>query len=77
MPATINILEIIELKKTLDEKFDIKMHIHDACGGQYFSTDNLNPAGKKYIIDYFKNKNYQVIFTSNDTEFYLEDIRTC
>lgn len=75
MPATIDITKIIELKHILEETFKVKLHLHDTCGGQYFSTENLTPSAKDYINNYFMEKNYQVIF--NNDEFHLEEIRLC
>ena len=77
MTATVDILKIIELKKTLDEKFGLYLHIHDGCGGQYFTVDNITPQGKDFIVEYFRNMKYSVVFNSDENEFYLEDIRQC
>ena len=74
---SINLLEVIELKNVLEDKFKSTLHIHDSCSGQYFSIDNLTPESKEYIINYFNNKNFNVIFTSKEDEFYLESSRLC
>lgn len=71
----IDLTKIIELKKVLNEHFNTILHIHDCCAGQYFGVENLTPAGKDYIINFF-NK-YSVIFNDDNTEFHLEDIELC
>lgn len=77
MGVIIDLFEIIDLKQILTEKFGVELHIHDACGGQYFSVDGLTPDAKTYIIDYFRQKEYGVIFNSEDKEFYLEEQSLC
>ncbi|MCR5265710.1 MAG: hypothetical protein K6E29_03845 [Cyanobacteria bacterium RUI128] len=76
MPATIDITKIIELKNILEEKFESKLHLHDTCGGQYFSVENLTPSAKDYIEYYFSERNYQTIY-DNDNEFHLERVCLC
>lgn len=75
--STIDITKIIDLKQVLKEKFDTILHVHDACGGQYFSLDNPQPAGLDYIKNYFEDKKYRVIFNSDFTEFHIEGIELC
>ena len=77
MSATVDILKVIELKKTLDENFGLRLHLHDSCGGQYFSVDNITPQAKNFIMEYFRNINYMVKFNEDDNEFYLEDTKIC
>lgn len=74
--SIIDITKIIELKQVLNDKFDIQLHVHDTCGGQYFSVDNLEPSAKDFIENYFMERNYRVIF-DKEIEFHLEDIRLC
>ena len=52
--SIIDITKIIELKQVLNDKFDIQLHVHDTCGGQYFSVDNLEPSAKDFIENYFQ-----------------------
>ena len=77
MPASINIVKIIELKRILSEKFGIELHMHDTCSGQYFSLENSTPDGIDYIKNYFETKKYVVFFNEENTEFYIEDMRIC
>ena len=77
MGTIIDITQIIELKNVLSEKFDTKLHLHDSCSGQYFSTEDISASGIDYIKNYFSEKGYYPIFNSNYTEFYLEESRKC
>lgn len=77
LSSVINILKVIELKKVLAEKFDLNLHIHDGCGGQYFSVQSMSVEGKEYIIKFFEDNNFRAVFNEDDTEFFLEDIRLC
>ena len=77
MSDTIDLFKVIELKKVLEEKFNTILSLHDLCTGQYFSVRNLSPEGKFFIVNYFKKINLNVIFNSEDTEFYLKEMRSC
>lgn len=72
----IDITKIIELKKVLNDKFNAQIHIHDTCGGQYFSVENLEPSAKDFIKNYFQEKSYRVIF-DKENEFHLERVQLC
>ena len=73
----IDLTKIIELKRILSEKFDVILHVHDTCSGQYFEPENITPTAKDYIVQYLGELNYQVIWNEELTEFHLNDIRTC
>lgn len=77
MPDKISFDKIIELKNTLEEKFDIKLSIIDIDSEWQFSLDNSNPSGLDYIKNYFEEKSYIVNFNEDFTEFYIEKIKMC
>jgi len=39
MTISLDYSDVLEMKKTVDEKFHLNVHFHDGCGGQYFSLD--------------------------------------
>ena len=62
--------EASELKKQLAEKFDTALHMHDACGAQYFSLDRA--AGKEaeeFIVNFIKSIGGRVTFTKDGKAF--------
>lgn len=65
--------DVLKMKKAVDEVFHLNVHFHDACGGQYFSLDDVPSKDLKcFITDYFKKQNINVYFTSNDQIFTLD-----
>lgn len=74
---TINLNKIIELKRILNEKFDIELQIYDSDNGQTFSIKKPSPAGIEYIKLFFEKINYKTVFNEDMTEFYVEEIRVC
>ena len=72
----IDLTKIIELKKVLNDKFNTQLHVHDTCGGQYFSVESLEPSAKDFIENYFQEKSYRVIF-DKENEFHLERVQLC
>ena len=36
---TMTISDAAELKRAVKEKFRVELHLHDTCGGQYFTLD--------------------------------------
>lgn len=78
MSDIIDIIKLIELKRTLAEKFQAELHIHDTCGGQYFSLENVvDHSSIDYINNYFSRYGYKVIFNNDYTEFHIEEMRIC
>jgi len=68
---------ITELKNILEDNFGTILRIHNSQNGRYFSLKNLTPSGKEYIINYFREKCYQVTFNKDYSEFTIKDIRLC
>lgn len=59
--------EVLVFKKDLDEKFNVYLHFHDACAGQYFSLDEKDATTEnaQNITRYFKDKNINVSFSDD------------
>lgn len=74
--VVINMFEIVELKKQIQEKFGVKLHVHDACYMQSFSFDNkASDELVEFITKYFKSQKYQVIFSPDGLYFHLEELK--
>lgn len=74
--VVINMFEIVELKKQIQENFGVKLHVHDACYMQSFSFDNkVSDELVEFITKYFKFQKYQVIFSPDGLYFHLEDLK--
>lgn len=66
---SLNIDEVLELKKYLRNNNAAEIHMHDACGGQYFTLDEPDEFTMKLIKDYFVNKNIKASFSENNDSF--------
>ena len=61
-------------KEKINERFGIKMHVHDGCMMQSFSFDEkASDELVSFINMYFENSRYKVIFSSDGLYFHLED----
>lgn len=65
----IDFSEAAKLKKEISDHFQIPLHFHDGCGGQYFTLDNSNPEVQTYITDYFTRKGLHVSFSEDGKHF--------
>lgn len=61
--------DIIELKKNIKEKYNTTLHMHDTCGGQYFSLDDITEGTEEYIKEFLKKKNITPVFSENKLSF--------
>ena len=62
--------EAAELKKQLAEKFDLTLHLHDACGAQYFSLDKAaGDEARELIVSFIGNLRGKVTFTEGGKAF--------
>lgn len=73
----INLFDAIELKKTIKSQFDIDLHFHDSCAGQYFELEATNDLITEFLSNYFLEKNIAVIFNNDKNMFTLENMRQC
>lgn len=71
--AVLGIDEVLKLKENLERLFNAKLHLHDSCGGQYFSLEEkYNAEFEEYLSNYFNSKNLTVIFTDDKQGFYVK-----
>lgn len=54
--------QVAELKKLLAEKSTGKIHMHDTCGGQYFSIEGETEQTKPLIAEYAAAAGYSAVF---------------
>lgn len=47
--------EVIEMRDLVQERFGVRVHMHDACGGQSFSVapQDMTPELRSYLAGYF------------------------
>lgn len=69
--------EVVALKKEIDERYQIKLHFHDGCGGQYFTLEHTTADIQKYIADYLLKKNLCVSFSTDGRHFSIKEIARC
>lgn len=65
--------QVMELKKHLEEHTNQSVHLHDACGGQYFSLDYADEQAHKVLVDYFSAKGISVNFAMDKKGFTLKE----
>lgn len=73
----LNLLDAIELKKFVKSQFDIDIHYHDGCAGQYFELEETNDMIREYLTNYFLEKNIGILFNDKQNAFTLEEIKQC
>ena len=66
--------EYRKFKEKLLETGFHEIHLHDVCGGQYFSIDDPDDATCDEIVRLFAEIGQRVNFSENREEFTLEDI---
>lgn len=64
--------EIIALKEFMAEHKAGYVHVHDTCGGQYFTLDAVDDYTENLIKKYFAEKNIETIFTNDRLCFTIE-----
>ena len=69
--------DITKLKKEINDRFAVRIHFHDGCGGQYFSLDERNDEIQKYITAYFADMNMQAVFSEDGLYFTVRKEKTC
>ena len=77
MSETLNFTEISEFKKSVNEKYGLYVHFHDACAGQYFSFDETKNGVQQFTKEYFSVKNLIPVFSDDGLSFTLERIELC
>ncbi|MEG2080238.1 MAG: hypothetical protein RRZ68_01590 [Oscillospiraceae bacterium] len=71
----LNFDEIIALSKYLSENDGVKIHLHDACGGQYFTLDKKSEKTINLLKDYFKQNKIVAHFSNNFDSFTIGGLK--
>ena len=59
----LSLYDVIDLKKEASDRFGYTIHMHDACGGQSFSTEEpMSGELKTYIEQFCTEKGLTVQF---------------
>lgn len=69
----LSIKEFLNLKTFVEENSKQSVHLHDACGGQYFSLDYADEETKKIIEDYFDKNGVTAEFAVDKKGFTLRE----
>lgn len=65
----LNLDEVIELQKYLESKNAVKIHLHDACGGQYFTLDEPSQSTIDLIKKFLENKKIEARYSDKFDSF--------
>lgn len=69
----VDLFKIVDLKKELDARFGIKLHVHDCCSMQYFSFDDIvSDEVINFIKEYFAKERSTVVFDEDKKSFHLD-----
>lgn len=61
--------DIINLKKMILKKYNAKLHMHDTCGGQYFSFDKKLDGIENFVNEYLSQYNMSAEFSQDGLSF--------
>ncbi len=64
--------DVINLKKLILEKYNEILHLHDTCGGQYFSFDNKIEGIEDFVNEYLSQYNQRADFAKDSLSFTVE-----
>lgn len=68
----LNFYQIEELKNKMLEGDKSILHFHDACGGQYFTIENMTDKTYDIINKYLSKLNKTLIKGEDKNSFYLK-----
>ena len=75
--AMITYFDAADMQRDVEEKFGVHIHIHDTCGGLYFSFDD-EPSRDilEYVRKYWANHtkgSWRIMLTPDNLNFSLSD----
>jgi hypothetical protein len=65
----LNLYDVSELKKLLENQGGAVIHMHDTCGGQYFSLENGDPNSRAVIEKFVEAKKLKAVFNPSSDGF--------
>jgi hypothetical protein len=73
----ISLTDAITFKEEIKQAFQIELHFHDGCGGQYFSLDAGDASREESIRQYFASKQLRAFFSPDGLQFTVEKGKSC
>lgn len=65
----LNLYEVSDLKKYLSGHHAQTIHMHDVCGGQYFTVDQGGEDTEALIKEYLRKLNRKVVYAEDRLGF--------
>ena len=63
-----------ELKRYVNEKCSVVLHIHDTCGGLFLTIDEPNEYVKEFVISYCKSMGISLTVSEDGKTFFPGDL---
>ena len=64
--------DVIKLKELILREYNAKLHMHDTCGGQYFSLDTKLDGVEEFVNEYLSQYNMSAKFSQDSLSFTVE-----
>ena len=69
--SMLSLYEVSEMKEHLTKQNGAIIHLHDTCGGQYFTIEDGNTETENIISDFLIGKNQKVFFSEDKLSFII------
>ena len=75
--AVLNYFQISDLRRELEERFSVRLHMHDTCGALYFSFDEApGDDVRAFLAEYLRQPeigNMRIVWMQDGLSFALAD----
>lgn len=61
----INAMDAGEIKREVEYRFGVHLHVHDTCSGFYFSLDERNDDAADYVDRYLTSRGETVVMSED------------
>lgn len=72
MSLKITIVDAADVRNMVQEKFGVKLHIHDTCGSFYTNIDEANSEISDFVIEKFKEMGQEVDLSEDGCYFFFD-----
>lgn len=70
MGKKVNTFDVVDCNKALESAgFSARLHMHDACGGQYFSWREDQAGVRDLLKEFFAGRGVAIEFVDGDDAF--------
>ena len=70
MGKKVNTFDVVDCNKALEAAgFSARLHMHDACGGQYFSWQEDQAGVRDLLEEFFAGRGVAIEFVDGDDAF--------